>query len=278
MSEGLTLNELLAEQNQGLNFLCLPTPAKLLQVGLGDDDYTFGFLVNKGYLETEDLDLMIILLNALDSYDDIKLVGDTERIVYTVNNIAHYRQRIFFRDLNAVLSICQDFGLYIYVPNDCLLGIHHILGIKHNDLLSLDRYAIKNNLRIDEWLNLTFLYQLYLFFEEQYTGYLTTNTLQSCQTYLNNIRKPEIVETLNSKSIMETYLINSPYFIYNYNLDINMEALYFWNDKDNLADTSSLFGYTRKAAKRDFPDIFEDRIKNRREGQLVENADSTLLN
>lgn len=268
--EGMTLTELIAKTNEGLNFLCLPTPAKVLQVGIGNEDYTLGFVIDKGYIETEDLELMTLILNALGSFENIKLVGSVERIVYKDKGLTHYRQRIFFHKIDEVVKVCGDFGLYIFIPDECQLKVHHILGIKQKDMLSLDRYAHKNDLTIDEWLNLTFLYQLYLYFEEKYAGVLTTNTLRCCEHYLQSIRKEEMIPQLTDLDIMYTYLYNAPYFITEYKFISTGEGyqdLYYWNKNDNILDPSSLSGYTRKSAKTSFKDIFEETQVFKQEGQ-----------
>lgn len=257
MSE-LTLAEQIAQQNKSLNYLCLPAPAKVLQVTLDKNNYTFGFLINRGYLETETLDMMTLLLSAFTSNPDVKFVGETEKIIYNKKNVAHYRQRIFFKNIDDVMKLCSEFGLYIYIPHDCQINIHHMLGVRQKDMLSLDRYAHKNNMYIQDWLNLTFYYQLYLYLEEFYAGYLTTNTMKVCENYLKEHKYNNIILDLQDKTIMQTYLQNAPYYVHNYNLELHLEELYFWDKTDNLENLEDLSGYTKNCAKSDFPELFKE--------------------
>ena len=192
------------------------------------------FVVNKGYFELDDLRSMLAIVDDLDDFDNIKLVGGIEKVTLDSDNVV-YRQRVFFKSLTEMLSNCKRYGVLIKVPEGFSVGINCILNCT-DDLPFLERYAFNLGESIDNWL--------------------TT----SCKIHLLELAKSVGVDINLSdndfKSVRNKgYLNRAPFLICSYNID-KKESGIFLHKSDyysNVSDICNLasYGYTDLVVRKD---------------------------
>lgn len=137
--------------SQGNNKLVIPYAGKMFKSSIAKNDKALCFVINKGYLEIADLRSMLKILDEIKGTDGFVLVGKIEKVRLKANKDIVYRQRIFFKSLKSMLSICKVFGIRFELGDDFHITINNVLNCV-DDLVYLERYSAKFDEPIDVWL------------------------------------------------------------------------------------------------------------------------------
>ena len=223
------------------NKLIIPFTGKMFRSNIAKDNKALCFLINRGYIETEDLDSMLEIIDTIAEIDAITLVGKIEKIK-NMGNIT-YRQRIFFKSLNKLLNFCKTVGLRFELAKDFRATINSIMNCR-DELIYLERYALRFNETIDEWLTNCCIINL---------NYL----LLSMGMYSSLAKRTN--EILRGK---KGYLDRSPYLVSSYDISTHSSGVFLqfcslddtrlFTPKDVKGDTLFMsYGYTTKNIESD---------------------------
>ena len=143
---------------------------------------------------------MFDFLNALSEYEEIKLVGSTDKVKLS-NGALVYRQRLYFYDLDLMLKILYNSYFMVEVPENFYVSINNIISCK--DILKyLYNYASEKNLTIDKFLRNSCLVHLHDYLDS--LGLLNIAYPSLHQVYNNNIgfldRAPFLLSRYNKES------------------------------------------------------------------------------
>ena len=127
----------------------IPFTGKMFRSNIDKHNKALCFLINKGYIETDNLEAILYILDSITAVDNVTLVGSINKIKGK-GNIC-YRQRIFFKSLIDMLKFCKLEGLRFELASDFRVTINSILNCV-DELVYLERYAMHFSETIDEWL------------------------------------------------------------------------------------------------------------------------------
>lgn len=218
--------------------LVIPRAGKMFKSNTKTKDKALAFCINKGYFETDELVNMIEILNHIQGNETIILVGYVEKVQ---SDQLRYRQRVFFKSLKEMLSVCKKFGIKVIFPLDFHIDINCVMNIL-NELPYLERYAHSFGETIEEYLTNTFFIQMHY-------------TLNSVNMYSDLADRVNYI--LRDK---EGYMNRAPFLISSYNIDRKSSSVFLNLDFDdkrlfNCTMTPDIddidYGFTDKIVEKD---------------------------
>lgn len=227
-----------AMANVSDNKLVIPCAGKMFKSSIENDDKALCFILNKGYIETDSIDSILNILDEFSNIKEIILVGNIEKVRLKESKTIVYRQRIFFKSLRKMLNTCRLLALKFEVTDDFWISINNIINCR-DDLVYLERYAVKFAKTIDEWLTNCCIIQLYYLMRSMN---INSNLLKRVNTTLHN---------------NQGYLQRSPFLSASYSIDDKKSGIFLnfdVGDKCLLNGTSKLTlksGYTDRNVEKD---------------------------
>lgn len=146
----------------GVIRLVIPYAGKMFHSSINKTDKALCFLLNKGYLESDSLEILYYVVEDVrdDGIEWLIPVGKIEKI-HTGGSVFCYRQRVFFKSIVNMCSFCKQRGISVQFSKDFTITINNVLSCL-DDLKYLEVYARVFNMSIDEFLTDTCKVQLYL--------------------------------------------------------------------------------------------------------------------
>lgn len=226
-------------QAEKTNKLVIPYTGKMFRSSLSKDNKALCFVINKGYVEMDDLTAMLRFVDDIEDIDVIVPVGDIEKIRLESGMIV-YRQRVFFKSLKTMLSVCKLHCLFVSFPDSFHVTVNSVLNCT-SELKYLERYSRRFAEPIDTWLMNCCLIQVHML-------------LKSMNMYSE--LEPRIEVILRGK---RGYLDRSPFLIANYNIERHTSAIFLELDtlderlfSEPVSDVILLtYGYTTKNVEAD---------------------------
>lgn len=227
------------------NKLVIPSAGKMFRSNISKDNKALCFVFNKGYLETEDLSIMISILSVIKGYEGCIFleVGEIEKVRLTTLKRVVYRQRLFFKSLKDLILVCKRFGVRVELSSNFHININNIMNCI-DDLEYLERYAARYDETIDTWLTNTCMIHLH-------------NLLLSLRMYSGLERR---VDWITRGRL--GYLDRAPFLVLSYSIDDKSSAIFLEDGiSDNRLysiDTSDKlnlrYGYTLENVRKDVGD------------------------
>ena len=130
----------------------IPTLGKCFKSRIGKKDKVLLLVLNKGYIETDDIETCYYVTVFLDSHrnDFFIPVGDIDKIKSHDGKIL-YRQRVYFKSFITLLKVLKELDAQIVIPDDFEVTTNNLINVV-DDLPYLERYAKKFNTDVDTWL------------------------------------------------------------------------------------------------------------------------------
>lgn len=144
----------------------IPCAGKMFRSSIQNNDKALCFLINKGYFETDSLAVMLDLIDDANKFDEVILVGDTEKVRLAKSRSIVYRQRIFTKSLNKLCNICKVLGVRVEAAKQFRVTINNIMNCR-DDLPFIERYAKRFGETIDEWLTNCCIVELFYYFKSR---------------------------------------------------------------------------------------------------------------
>ena len=188
------------------NRFIIPCAGKMFKSNIPNKDKALGFVLNKGYFETQDLLSMLGIKDVFSNRTDFVFVGNIEKIKLASGKIV-YRQRLFFKSLVLLVNLCNRFGVYLFITKDFEISIDNLINCK-SELGTLGRIARSHGNTLDLWLTNCCKIEL---------AYLLRKLGVSC-----DIDK-RILQSLGGK---RNYLHRAPLLVSSYNIDKHGSALF----------------------------------------------------
>lgn len=143
----------------------IPYASKLEYSTIGKDDKALTYIINKGYIESESMEVCYYFSLFLEStlVNKFARVGNVEKIRLK-NNLSVFRQRVYFTDLSLLFQILKQFDVVLVIPSSFKIGISQMSNcldsIKDLEMYFNDKKNLKYSL--DTWLTDCCLVQLYI--------------------------------------------------------------------------------------------------------------------
>lgn len=220
--------------------LVIPYAGKMFNSSISKSNKALCFLLNKGYLESSDLETLYYLIEGvLESSNPVFImVGKIEKIHKTGVTFV-YRQRIFFKSILGIADFCKQHLVLFRFSEDFRIGINNVLNCI-DSLKYLEVYSRGFNLTIDEYLTSSCRIQTYL---------LMNSKGVRCQ--LGKLVKKHIKDKTG-------FLDKAPYLASSYDIDTHASAVYIpTNIEDRRLYSSDIeintdfCGFTTKVVEKD---------------------------
>ena len=142
------------------NFV-IPNPSKCFWVKLNRNDNALLFNMNRGYIETSDIEscyyLSLFLVSNKDKF--FKLLGSIDKVKLEDGNIV-YRQRICFKSFYTLLLVIKSLKGKLVIGNDFNINTN-CLTYCGGELPAMEKYANKFKLDVNTWLTLSLKIHIY---------------------------------------------------------------------------------------------------------------------
>lgn len=221
--------------------LVIPYAGNMFKSNIGKCNTAICFSVNKGYLESDELQPLYYLKESLEQYSWLYFVGGIDKIHLGSSKYC-YRQRIFFKDFDKVCDICKENGIVIGTTPDFRISINNVINCGEF-------------LKYIEWYANSF--------SETIETYLTN----TCKVQIYNLLQDKCMFTTISKEVSvilsgkEGYLDRAPFLAKSYSTDSKTSKLYTYNgcadvrlytqkdlkDIDRYGLSGKVVAYDRKA-------------------------------
>ena len=238
-------------QSEKRDKLVIPYTGKMFRSSISKDNKALCFVLNKGYVETDSLDDILRLLDDVEDVDVVIPVGGIDKVRTSDGDIV-YRQRLFFKSLKTMLSLCRLHCLYVSFPETFHVTVNSVLNCV-GELTYLERYSRRFGIPIDTWLKNCCLMHMHFL-------------LKSVGMY------SELEEQVNDALRGWTgYLDRSPFLISNYSIDTHTSSVFIEFDRTDrrlftrpVDDILLLtYGYTTKNVEADIKSGYFDKLKKR---------------
>lgn len=218
----------------------IPCSGKMFRSDIEGGDKALCFVINKGFFETEDLQSMLNLIDDANRFDEVILVGNTEKVRLTKTRRVVYRQRIFTKSLNKLCNICSVLGVRVDLSPQFRVTINNIMNCR-DELPFLERYAKRFNETIDEWLTHCCIVELFYYFQSR--G-ISTNMSWRVGKYLDK---------------RENYLYRAPFLVSSYDIESHRSSVFLGFEatdrrlyRDDVTGVQLLkYGYTKNNVEAD---------------------------
>ena len=208
--------------------LYIPRAGKMFMSNISKDNQVLVYCLNKGYFETDTLDDMKYILTECEnnsSGDNFKLVGDIQKVdIEYVGQV--YRQRVFFKSLKEILTVCSMNMVQVIFPLNFHIDINNVMNVL-DYLPALEKYAYEQDGEtIEEFLTNSFKIMI--------------NELLK-HFNIHSQYKEEVERFLENKDLF-TYINRAPYILSSYNIDQHTSAIFQIFRKDS---TNNMQGFTK---------------------------------
>lgn len=232
----MSISSVIMQSN--INRLVIPIPGKMFRSSISRSNKALCFVLNKGYFESEDLNVILSVKGDIETNPMVVPVGNIDKV--KVGEVAVYRQRVFFKSLRSVCNLCKLHGFSFYFPDNFHFGINAILNVM-DELPFMERYAKHWNLPIEDWLTSNFKIMFH---------YMALS-MQIPSPFTDYVE-----QTLKGKT---GYLDRSPFLVASYNIDKRTSSLFLTlNAEDTRLFTPSKetnpiapLGYTTEVVRYD---------------------------
>lgn len=131
----------------------IPTPGKCFKSRIENNDRVLLLVLNKGYIETEDLETCYYLTVFLDSHKHNLFVpvGNIEKVKLSNSNKIVYRQRIYFKSFATFLKVMKELNSSIIIDKDFKVTTNTLINVA-KELPILERYAKSVKSDVNSWL------------------------------------------------------------------------------------------------------------------------------
>ncbi len=133
---------------------------------IGKNTWAIMFVINRGYVESENYDVCKAMSNYIDNFlkEKFILVGDIN-VVRIENNKIVYRQRFYFTDIIKLYKLASYFNINIKIPRT--FNIQRVKELKYKDIYKELKFAYKRsicrkNFTLDNWITYSCILQLLL--------------------------------------------------------------------------------------------------------------------
>lgn len=143
----------------------IPYASRLKYTNISKTDKALVFTIDKGYLETSNMDTCYYLSLFLKQTQCGKFVevGNIEKIVLSNKSIV-YRQRFYFTDFPLLLKVISQFDGKVIVTDTFKIGIQQMINCL-DSVPTLERYFSSKHTTcytLDDWLTDCCLLQMYI--------------------------------------------------------------------------------------------------------------------
>lgn len=220
--------------------LVIPYAGKMLKSNISKENRALCFCINKGYIESDDLEPIYYLTESIRESKSqwLFLVGKIDKIRLKSGRYC-YRQRVFFYSFINMCELCKKSGIIVQTSDTFRITINSITNCVQ-DLPYLEWYASQYDETIDSYLTNTCKVQIYNLLRSKKMRtpleHEVTDLLRDRIHYLE--RSPFLVGSYDVKNTTSSIFINKN------NRDIRM---YKTEKLDNL----SLYGFTEKMVEKD---------------------------
>lgn len=129
----------------------VPTAGKMFKSSTEGGDKALVFVLNKGYLQIGNLSRMLEVIDAFIDDPDLIIVGSINKVRLRKTGVIVYRQRVFIKSVNALMLLCNKFGIDVKLENNFKVSINSVMNCLE-DVRYLERYARKFHQSIDAYL------------------------------------------------------------------------------------------------------------------------------
>jgi hypothetical protein len=225
---------------KGFNRFIVPCAGKMFHSSIPNKDTALCFVINKGYFETDDLLSMLSILDDVTGVKEFILVGKIEKISINGGLQIVYRQRLYFKSLYKLLCLCKNLGLRFDIAPDFRISINNVMNCL-DDLVYLERYAMRFDESIDSWLTHCCIIELYFYLKSM-------NMFASLGKQANSLLRNKV-----------NYLHRAPFLISSYNIEKHSSSIFLgFEVKDKRAydvevtgEALLAEGYTTKNVEKD---------------------------
>lgn len=139
-------------KNEPFKFV-IKTPGKCFKSKIARRDKVLLLVLNKGYIETNTLDVCYYITAFLDTHRGgiFVPVGNIEKVKLTGSNTVVYRQRIYFKSFSVFLRVMKELNASIIISDDFRVTTNTLMNVL-DDLPKLERYAKDFKMDVDSWL------------------------------------------------------------------------------------------------------------------------------
>lgn len=142
-------SEVLSSSN---NMFIIPCTGKMFFSSISKGNRALCICLNKGYIQTDDLEDMLNNLDLFQGDNIFKLVGNIEKVKLQASGSIVYRQRVFFKSVTELLWVCKRSALSVRLDTNFGISINSVMNVL-DQLVYLERYAKEFDESIDDWLH-----------------------------------------------------------------------------------------------------------------------------
>lgn len=186
--------------------LVIPCAGKMFYSSIKGEKQALCFVLNKGYIETTSLNSMLSTLDACDRKTIIK-VGNIDKIHLRKLDKYVYRQRLYFKSITEILSICKRYGIKFELAHNFKITINNIMNVIDN-LGKLEHFAKGFDETIDTWLTNCCIVHIHC--------------LLSSLSMASDL-EPRVKQILNKRN---GYMDYSPFLISSYDIKKHTSSVY----------------------------------------------------
>lgn len=131
----------------------IPTPGKCFKSRIGKKDKVLLLVLNKGYIEADNLETCYYVTAFLDSHrnDFFVPVGNIEKIKLSRSKKVVYRQRIYFKSFATFLKVMKELQASIVIDRNFEVSTNTLMNVL-SELPILERYAKDVKSDVNTWL------------------------------------------------------------------------------------------------------------------------------
>lgn len=133
----------------------IKTPGKCFKSKISKRDKVLLLVLNKGYIESNSLEVCYYLTMFLSSHKGniFVPVGNIEKIKLSKDGKIVYRQRIYFKSLVVFLKVMKELKSKIIIDDDFKVTTNTLMNVI-DELPLLERYAKDVKMDVDTWLTM----------------------------------------------------------------------------------------------------------------------------
>lgn len=131
----------------------IPTAGKCFKSKIAKKDKALLLVLNKGYVEADDIETCYYVSTFLESHKSslFVLCGNIEKIKLSKSEKIVYRQRVYFKSLATLLKVLRELNSSVIIDKNFKITTNTLLHCV-SDLPYLERYAKRLKLDVDTWL------------------------------------------------------------------------------------------------------------------------------
>ena len=225
------------------NKFVIPCAGKMFRSNVTTTNKALGFVLNKGYLQTDTIEEIENYKNLIkQGYDSVIYVGPPDKIRLRNEDKIVYRQRYFFKSFELLVQMCKFFCFEIIIDDEFEITINNVMNCQE-DLQYLEIYAKKQDETITKYLTNTCLVHINDFLKVHNTYYKLPKNIDK---FLEGKRE---------------YLERAPFLVVSYSIDKRESGIFIYNKyfKDTRKYNINIehdvekvnFGFTEENVKKD---------------------------